>query len=181
MNILLIGPRASGKSTIGPELARALGRSFVELDELALKSTGSASVREVWDRQGEPAWRAAEAASFEIALKEDGQVIALGGGAPLVPAINAAIALGRRNRQSIAIYLRCDVGELQRRLNAMPGDRPSLTGLDPVLEVGTVLKARESTYLALADLVHETTAATPSASARQIADRLKPLLAPREG
>jgi shikimate kinase len=51
------------------------------------------------------------------------------------------------------VYLRCSVDELKRRLRAAPGDRPGLTGGDPIAEVAAVLAVREPTYRALADLV----------------------------
>jgi shikimate kinase len=178
MNILLIGPRASGKSSIGPELARALVRPFVELDELALKSTGLASVRLVWKQLGEPAWRSAEAAAFAATITRDEQIVALGGGAPMIPAVNQAIQAERAAGRAFVVYLRCEVSALQTRLAATPGDRPSLTGVDPIEEIEAVVRSRETTYQALADLACETTNAMPEDAARQIAHRIDELLGP---
>jgi len=173
MNVLLIGPRASGKSTIGPALARLLGRPFVELDDLALRATGLASVHDVWRQRGEMAWRDAEAACFHTAIHTDGQVIALGGGAPMIAAIQNAVQAARRHRRAVVAYLSCEVGELQRRLSSQSGDRPSLTGIDPVDEVEVVLEDRKATYDALADFVCHTAHATPEESAMKIANLLK--------
>ena len=60
--IYLLGLRASGKSTIGPLLAEALGRRFIDLDDDTLQQCNAASGMEVFARpEGDAAWRAAEA------------------------------------------------------------------------------------------------------------------------
>ena len=40
MNIVLIGMRGSGKTTVGKILALKLGRDFVEMDELIVQRAG---------------------------------------------------------------------------------------------------------------------------------------------
>jgi shikimate kinase len=49
--VYLVGMPGSGKSTVGPELARRLGVPFVELDERIEHAAGS-SVREIFEREG---------------------------------------------------------------------------------------------------------------------------------
>jgi shikimate kinase len=174
MNIILIGPRGSGKSTIGPRLAAAIGWPFVELDDLALKQTGLATVQDVWSLHGEPAWRAAETNAFSDALARHSQVIALGGGAPTVPAIESALQLARLQQESVVVYLQCTVSALQQRLAADRGDRPSLTGTDVVKEVPAVLAAREPIYRRLADLTCDTTERDPATVVTNLVAALEP-------
>ena len=68
--VVLIGLRGAGKTTLGKALAVALSRDFEDLDELALASTSASTVTELFAREGEAAWRALEAASFEKAILE---------------------------------------------------------------------------------------------------------------
>jgi shikimate kinase len=152
MNIALTGPRASGKTTIGQALARRRGMRFVDLDEMVKAQFEEDTVREIWARHGETAWRAAELSSLRSVVGMDGQVIALGGGAPMIDAARNVLTEADR---MVIIYLKCSVGELERRLKAVTGDRPSLTGADPADEVATVLAVREPVYEALAHTVVE--------------------------
>ena len=79
--ILLWGPPAAGKSTVGRLLAGQLARPFVDLDdEIAAKA--GATPAEIFATRGEGAFRALEAAELRVALaREDAPVVALGAGA----------------------------------------------------------------------------------------------------
>ena len=155
MNLLLIGPRGCGKTTVGRLLAQQSGRVFVDLDDLALASFELTPISDVWKTRGEPAWRAAETAALTSALAQDHQIIALGGGTPMIEAARRLIDLARKSNLARVVYLCCPVDVLMNRLRAMPGDRPSLTGGNFIEEVPTVLAAREPTYLDIADLVYD--------------------------
>jgi shikimate kinase len=168
VNVLLIGLRGSGKTTIGRELAGRVNRLLVDLDERVLATFAEASVSEVWTAHGEAAWRDAEAAILEAVLRDADQVVALGGGTPMIADARRRIESCRRAGEARVVYLHCDVKELVRRLSRDVGDRPSLTGADPVDEIRTVLEARETTYLELADFVCDVTNATPETAADSI-------------
>jgi shikimate kinase len=71
--VYLVGMPGSGKSTVGPELARRLGVPFVELDERIEHAAGS-SFREL------------EAAALVEAASHDPSVVSCGGGVVLEPA-----------------------------------------------------------------------------------------------
>ncbi len=165
MNILLIGLRGCGKSAVGRRLAGGTNRPFVDLDEHVLATFAEASVSDVWSAHGEAAWRQAEAAVLAEVLRATGQVVALGGGTPMVD--DARRQIGSRQRAGAArvVYLRCDIDEIARRLARHGGDRPSLTGADPIDEIRIVLEAREPTYRLLADIVYDVTRVTPEAAA----------------
>ncbi len=172
MNILLMGLRGSGKTTVGRMLAETLGRRFVDLDQSVLESFSAATVHDVWSSRGEPAWRAAEARVLETILHNDGLVVALGGGTPMIGAARRVIEAEQLRERAAVIYLRCTVAELARRLTGETADRPSLTGRDPVEEIGDVLAAREPTFRRLADLERDVTGVTPE----QIVEMLTGLL-----
>ena len=85
MIVYLVGMPGSGKSTVGPELARRLGVPFVELDEQIERAAG-VSVREIFERDGEARFRELEAAALVDAGSNDPSVISCGGGVVLEPA-----------------------------------------------------------------------------------------------
>ena len=81
--ILLIGFMGSGKTTAGAALARRLGTRFIDLDALIELAAGC-SIAEIFDRQGEPAFRELEHRELRNVLakpRNQACVVALGGGA----------------------------------------------------------------------------------------------------
>ena len=80
MKIILIGYRASGKSTIGRVLSARLGYEFVDIDLEIMAKYDNKSVAEIWNEFGEPAYRETECDVTEEACQQDNVVIALGGG-----------------------------------------------------------------------------------------------------
>ncbi len=157
-SIVLMGLRASGKSTLGAALANRLSRPFVDLDDRTLALLGVPTASEAWDRLGEPAFRAAEVRALHGALATPGQVIALGGGTPTAP---GAAELLRGAQNTRLVYLRCQPHVLRERLSRSGGpgaNRPSLTGKDPLAEIDTVFAQRDPLYRSLATHVIESSA-----------------------
>ncbi len=166
MNTLLMGLRGCGKSTIGRRLAELQRRPFIELDERVLATFAASSVHAAWAVHGEDAWRDAEVRMLTKTLDADDQVVALGGGTPIIPAARQRIAAQQRAGRAKVIYLRCATDELVRRLAHDPGDRPSLTQGDPAQETAAVLAQREPTYRELADLEYDVTDTAPEEAAK---------------
>jgi shikimate kinase len=83
--VYLVGMPGSGKSVVGQELAARLGVPFIDLDR-EIERTAGASVSEIFQAQGEPAFRAMEAAALVEASMHDPSVVACGGGVVLEPA-----------------------------------------------------------------------------------------------
>jgi shikimate kinase len=83
--IYLVGMPGSGKSTVGPELARRLGVPFVELDAEIERAAG-ATIREIFERDGEARFRELEAQALTDAAARDPSVVSCGGGVVLEPA-----------------------------------------------------------------------------------------------
>jgi len=153
MNMLLIGLRGAGKSTLGAAVADRLNQPFVELDQVTLTQLGASSVAEVWRTHGETVFRQAEVDALRQALRRDGQVIAAGGGAPTAPGAEKLIKNAQRDRRALVIYLRAEPAELRRRLqrDEKSEDRPSLTGADPIDEIERVFAQRDALYRDLAN------------------------------
>jgi shikimate kinase len=83
--VYLVGMPGSGKSTVGPELAARLGVPFVELDA-EVERAADATVREIFEREGEARFRELEAAALNEVARRDPSVISCGGGVVLEPA-----------------------------------------------------------------------------------------------
>jgi shikimate kinase len=78
--IVLTGFMGSGKTTVGPLLAKRLGWRFVDADDVIVAETGM-PITDFFARHGEPAFREQERATIARLAGEDAVVLALGGGA----------------------------------------------------------------------------------------------------
>jgi len=78
--IVLTGFMGSGKTTVGPLLARRLGWSFVDADD-AIAAEAGCTIPELFERHGETAFREQERAAIARLAGGDGLILALGGGA----------------------------------------------------------------------------------------------------
>ena len=79
-HLVLVGFMGAGKSTIGPEVARALGREFRDVDAAIEAQEGS--IAELFAERGEAAFREIEAAFIRHECdRRKPAVIAVGGGA----------------------------------------------------------------------------------------------------
>jgi shikimate kinase len=151
--VSLIGYRGSGKTVVGRRLAEQLGWDFVDTDEMVEKSAGR-TIREIFETDGEIAFRKLETDVLEHALAGRRRVVAAGGGA----------VLARRNRKSlratgVCVWLTAPPEELLRRIAAderSASQRPHLTNEPDLAEIEAVLQARLPVYEATADQVVST-------------------------
>ena len=85
MIVYLVGMPGSGKSTVGPELARRLGVPFVELDA-EIERVAGRGVAGIFEHEGEARFRELEAPALTEAAGRDPSVVSCGGGVVLEPA-----------------------------------------------------------------------------------------------
>ncbi len=137
-NLVLIGMRACGKSTLGAELARRLARPFRDLDDELARVAGKSADR-VLAEDGEAVFRALEAEILGRAATWEGRVIATGGGAVLHGELFAALCATAQ-----VVYLEVPAGELAARAAGRP--RPPLTDLSLREEVTALLGERAPLY-----------------------------------
>lgn len=174
-HLLLIGPRGAGKTTLGRMTAERLGRPFIDLDERVRESFGGSTIKEIFEKQGESAFRDAELAALNTALEMPASVIALGGGAPMSRKVRSLVAHVRLAGRAFVVYLAADAETLQTRLKTADlRDRPSLTGRDPIEEVPEVLEKRSPTYNSLADRVIDTQESSIESLAEELAAFVTP-------
>jgi len=153
--VALIGPRCSGKTSVGVELARRLGWPFLDLDEEIARAYAQASnlaepvaAGLVLATIGEPAFRALEERALAGALEQRGPlVLATSGGV-----VESASSRASLSRRATCVWLRVTIDEMQRRLRADPSPRPSLTGLDPAEELAQVVERREPLYSEISEI-----------------------------
>lgn len=82
MKIFVLGMPGSGKTTLGRSLAQLKTVAFVDLDE-KIESESGKTVRQIFDEQGEPAFRKLEARVLrEYCARNEDFVMATGGGTP---------------------------------------------------------------------------------------------------
>jgi len=120
-HLWLLGLSGSGKSTVGPRLAQALGLPWLDTDAEIVRESGK-SIPEIFAQEGEEAFREKESAVLAKVAAGPASVIACGGG----------IVLRETNRQTMAstglrIYLQADPATLIRRLRSSR-NRPLLSG-----------------------------------------------------
>lgn len=172
MNLVLIGLRGSGKTTIGRMVAERLRRPFIDLDDETARVLSAPTVGEAFSKHGEPAFRKAEAGALVRILKTDGQVIALGGGTPTAPGAADLLRRERDTGRVFIAYLAADAQTLRRRLAGTDiSSRPSLTGADPLAEIEAVLAKRDGLFRGLADEVVDTDSVSVEEIARRLVDR----------
>jgi shikimate kinase len=154
MNIVLIGYRGSGKSSIGKKLAAELWMEFIDTDELIAKRAGK-TIREIFTQHGEEHFRDLEEQAVAEAAARDNTVIAAGGGVVLRAA--NVVALKKNGK---IIWLQADPQTLFANINAdaaSPHTRPDLTSAGGLDEIKTVLAQRAPLYHAAADATLDVT------------------------
>lgn len=172
MNIILLGYRGSGKTTIGKLLAEQLWKDFVDVDQLVMRRMGNRSIKEIWATDGEPKFREVEVqVTIELCQRTE-LVIALGGGTVMQEHARHAIQHAPDCKR---IYLYCETPELVKRLSAdsaTPDQRPSLTLAHSLHdEITSVLALRDPIYRSVADQVFDVTHLSPADAARYLIDR----------
>ena len=165
MNIVLIGYRCCGKTTVGKLLARDLERKFLDTDRLIEKKTGL-PVHSYVSQNGWRDFRAVEREVMETIASRDASVIATGGG----------VVIDQENVRNLRkngwmVWLDADTTIIRDR---MKGEgkagrlRPSLSGVDPLDEIDQILNERTPFYEHARDYTVDTNGQTPEGVAQEI-------------
>ena len=170
--VVLIGARASGKSTLGRALASRLGWAFVDTDlELATRVGQPADA--FLASRGEKEFRVVEGEVVCRALAHKGRaVLALGGGAVTIPAVVAAVL----RAPALVVWLQAPPSTLVQRLRSAGGTRPPLTDLPLEAEVLSLLERRRAACEELAHIGLETFPANVDACCASLFATIEPLL-----
>jgi len=119
--VFLIGFMGAGKTTVGRVLAQRLGWKFYDLDQL-IEKREQQSIAAIFARDGESGFRKIESAMLMdlLDLRDNGAVVALGGGAFVQPENREAL----QRAGAITVLLSAPVEELSRRCQAGGDTRP---------------------------------------------------------
>lgn len=164
-NIILVGYRGTGKTTVGRLLAQRLGRPFADADD-RIEAVAGRSVADIFAAEGEAGFRDREAAALAELCAQSGCVIATGGGAVLREANRRLLAAS-----GFVVWLTASPDTLWERLRADPttaARRPNLTATGGRAEVTALVAAREPLYREVADFVSIGDAPSPDALADAI-------------
>jgi shikimate kinase len=164
-NLILIGYRGSGKTTVGRLLANRLGWTFADADE-RVEATAGKSIAELFASEGELSFRDRESAALAELCARSRCVIATGGGA----------ILREHNRQLLktggfVAWLTAPPEALWERLQTDPitaARRPHLTLTGGLDEVRALVAARAALYTETADFAVVSDTLSPEAVADAI-------------
>ena len=147
--IACVGLPGSGKTTVGRQLARRLGWRFIDTDHVMEHRMGG-SIREFFEREGEPAFRDLEEAVIDELTQGDSCVLSTGGGAVLRPANRQHL-----HARTTTVYLHSAPEEVFWRLRH-DQNRPLLQVADPLVRLKELYVARDPLYRETAHHIIET-------------------------
>jgi len=167
-SVYLIGMMGSGKTSTGRPLAERLGYGFVDADAVIEQAAGC-SIAEMFQRDGEPEFRALEKQVLNSISQRHSLVVATGGG----------VVTQRENwgllHSGIVIWLDVVQEQLLKRLQTDKTVRPLLQTADPEAALNELLAERKGLY-AEADLTVVINDEPPEAVADGIVQLLPGLL-----
>jgi shikimate kinase len=155
--LVLVGPPASGKTTVGTAVAGRLGAVFRDTDQ-DIENLAGCSVADLFVTEDEPHFRALEEQAVAVALASHDGVLALGGGA-VTSAATRELLVGYGRDGGTVVWLDVDLPSAARRVG-LSRDRPIL-GINPRAMLRHMLETRAPLYGEVATLTVPTGGRTP--------------------
>jgi len=160
-HVILTGFMATGKTAVGREVARQMGRPFVDMDA-EIEARAGKPISRIFAEDGEAAFRHMEDALCEELSAQEGLVIATGGGTLVNPA-NRVLMM----TCGTVVCLTCDVEEILKRVGTNL-DRPLLNVADPRAEIERLLEMRRQAYQSIPWQVDTTSLSIEESAARVV-------------
>lgn len=146
--IVFVGLMGAGKTAIGRKVSQALDLPFVDSDH-EIESVSRMAIPELFERYGEPEFRALEQRVLERLLRAGPRVVSTGGGAFMNEQTRSAIG-----EHGVSVWLKADLDLLMERV-VKKQNRPLLKNPDPRAVMSRLMDERYPVY-ALADVTVET-------------------------
>lgn len=170
MNLVLIGYRGTGKTTVARRLSQRLGWSALDADDEVERRAGR-SIADIFAQDGEASFRDLESAVLLDLAGLTHTVFAAGGGAVLREPNRRALRDAGR-----VVWLTAPAEVLARRIAAdatTSARRPNLTAAGGEAEIRQLLAQRAPLYRECAELDVDTAEKSPDEIAREILERLR--------
>jgi shikimate kinase len=161
INIFLIGPMGSGKTSIGVIIAKTLAKEFVDTDQEIEASTG-VDISYIFDVEGESGFRKREEKLVASITQKKNIVLATGGGA----------IESENNRRYLAsngfvVYLETSIED--QVLRTTPNKkRPLLQNVQPKKRLQELMQKRKGLYESIADTIVNTEGHNSHSLAKQV-------------
>ncbi|KFJ05950.1 bifunctional shikimate kinase/3-dehydroquinate synthase [Bifidobacterium tsurumiense] len=166
---VIIGMPGAGKTRVGREAASILHVGFTDAD-IQFEHDMGMKIPEFFEQYGEAEFRRAESELVcDLLSSLDGELLSLGGGAPMTERIQQEL-LRYIERGGRVIYLQADPKEAMERARR-GGNRPMLAG-DADERWKGLFKQRHPVFSALANAHIRTHGSTPQMAARKLADMI---------
>ncbi len=146
-SLVFVGLMGAGKTAIGRRIAADLDLPFVDSDQ-EIERASRMSVPELFERYGEPEFRALEQRVIQRVLETGPQVLSTGGGAFMNAQTRNLIA-----RQGVSIWLKADLDVLFSRVSKKQ-NRPLLKTADPRGTLEKLMNERYPVYAGANLTVH---------------------------
>jgi shikimate kinase len=173
--MVIVGPPASGKTTIGTAASKALGLVFRDTDHDVEAEAGT-SVADVFVQLGEPHFREMEERAVARALAEHDGVLALGGGAVTREVTRERLVAYAKDGGTV-VWLDVDLHSAAARVG-LSRDRPIL-GVNPRAMLRHMLETRAAMYGEVATITVRTGGRTPEEVLAEVLAALPPSHADR--
>jgi len=166
MNIFIVGPMGSGKTTVGKIVANELFLDFYDTDATIEDKTG-VTIDWIFDIEGEQGFRKRETSILRDLVASNSIVLATGGG----------IVIESENRELLSsrgtvFYLHTPL-ETQISRTSKDKDRPLLKDKDPEKVLADLQKSRQGFYEEVSDHIINTENKSGSAVANEIVKLVK--------
>ncbi len=144
-HIVIIGFMGSGKTRVGKRLSKDLDIPFIDIDRVVTRKM-NLSAKEIFDRFGEPFYRALETTAVKALIEDPEQkIISLGSGLPMQEQNEKYI-----KKLGTVVYLKGSYATLKKRLEN--SNSPMLDGDNKEDKIKKLLKQRDPVYTKFSDI-----------------------------